>query len=164
MYVKPPSANSQRVKLPDNYGGNAFSRTPYGDMPPPIRQTPRPQDTPQAPEHIRQDIPKKSSPYAEELWEAANHPQDFIPNDTDASNQEYENTPQSDPPPRPEHAPSLLSALLPKGPQKAGFPFTHGIGGEELLILGIILLLSQSDEGSDLLPILVILLFFKGEK
>ena len=40
--------------------------------------------------------------------------------------------------------------------------FLEGIGGEEILILGLIFLLSQSDEGNDLLPILTILLFLKG--
>ena len=42
-------------------------------------------------------------------------------------------------------------------------PLLEGIGGEEILILGLIFLLSQSDEGNDLLPILIILLFLKGE-
>ena len=40
----------------------------------------------------------------------------------------------------------------------------EGIGGEEILILGLIFLLAQSDEGNDLLPILIILLFLKGDK
>lgn len=39
-----------------------------------------------------------------------------------------------------------------------------GIGSEELLLLGLLLLLSQSDEGGDLVPFLLILLFFKGGK
>lgn len=39
-----------------------------------------------------------------------------------------------------------------------------GIGSEELLLLGLLLLLSQSDEGGDLIPFLLILLFFKGGK
>lgn len=39
-----------------------------------------------------------------------------------------------------------------------------GIGSEELLLLGMIFILSQSDEGGDILPFLLILLFFKGGK
>lgn len=46
--------------------------------------------------------------------------------------------------------------------KKSGLPF--GIGSEELLLLGIILILSQSDEGGDILPFLLMLLFFKGGK
>ena len=47
--------------------------------------------------------------------------------------------------------------------EKKGSLFS-GIGSEELLLLGMILILSQSDEGSDILPFLLILLFFKGGK
>ena len=39
-----------------------------------------------------------------------------------------------------------------------------GIGSEELLLLAILLVLTQSDEGGDILPFLLILLFFKGGK
>jgi hypothetical protein len=46
--------------------------------------------------------------------------------------------------------------------KKSSLPF--GIGSEELLLLGIILILSQSDEGGDILPFLLMLLFFKGGK
>ena len=41
----------------------------------------------------------------------------------------------------------------------AAFPFSHGIGFEELLILGLILLLSKSDRETDLIPMLGLLLF-----
>lgn len=65
----------------------------------------------------------------------------------------------------PDAEPTLIEIPDDKKDSKGGkLRIFDGIGGEELLILGIILLLSQSDEGSDLLPILVMLLFFKGEK
>ena len=38
-----------------------------------------------------------------------------------------------------------------------------GISTEDLLLLGVILLLSQEDEGNDILPILLILLFFRKQ-
>ena len=47
--------------------------------------------------------------------------------------------------------------------EKPGYlPF--GIGSEELLLLGILIILTQSDEGGDILPFLLILLFFKNGK
>ena len=65
----------------------------------------------------------------------------------------------------PDAEPTLIEIPDDKKEGKGGkLRIFDGLGGEELLILGIILLLSQSDEGSDLLPILVMLLFFKGEK
>ena len=36
-----------------------------------------------------------------------------------------------------------------------------GLSGEDLLLLGIILLLSQEDAGDEILPILLMLLFFR---
>ena len=56
--------------------------------------------------------------------------------------------------------PSLPTAL-PKGllPMGKGFPIAHGIGFEEFLILGLMLLLSQSDVGSETVLWLCLLLF-----
>ena len=58
--------------------------------------------------------------------------------------------------PSPPPPPPLTARLLPMG---KGFPLAHGIGFEELLILGLILLLSQSDAGSDTVLWLCLLLF-----
>ena len=43
-------------------------------------------------------------------------------------------------------------------------PLLPAIGTEELLLLGVLLILSQSNEGGDILPFLLILLFLKSEK
>ena len=75
------------------------------------------------------------------------------------------------PPPEPERVDALSNEpdLQPetveavKTEEKKGSLFS-GIGSEELLLLGMILILSQSDEGGDILPFLLILLFFKGGK
>ena len=52
-------------------------------------------------------------------------------------------------------------APLPKllGNLGSAFPFTHGLGFEELLILGLIILLSRNEEESDLILLLGLLLF-----
>lgn len=54
-----------------------------------------------------------------------------------------------------------VSAFVESKDEKHGaLPF--GIGSEELLLLGILLILTQSDEGGDILPFLLILLFLKN--
>lgn len=57
---------------------------------------------------------------------------------------------------------SMLSALFPSKSLKNHFPFGHGIGSEELLILGIMSLIFFSDEkepDGELIMLLAILLF-----
>ena len=58
--------------------------------------------------------------------------------------------PHSDPPPKASH--------LPVG-GKDGFPFAHGIGMEELFIIALIILLSKSEQSSDIVLCLTLLLF-----
>lgn len=51
-----------------------------------------------------------------------------------------------------------------KDEEKKDSPLPFGIGTEELLLLGVLLVLSQSEEGGDILPFLLILLFLKSGK
>ena len=53
------------------------------------------------------------------------------------------------------------SAPIPRllGNLGSAFPFSHGLGFEELLILGLIILLSRGEEESDLILLLGLLLF-----
>ena len=67
--------------------------------------------------------------------------------------------------PHKDHSPrSVFSSLLPNFSSSSKFPFGHGIGAEELFILGIMLLIytaGDSDQpmDSELLLLLCILLF-----
>ena len=67
--------------------------------------------------------------------------------------------------PRGEHnSKSLFSSLLPSFSASSKFPFGHGIGSEELFILGIMLLIYTAGDAdqpmdSELLLLLCILLF-----
>ncbi|MBQ4091324.1 MAG: hypothetical protein IJC64_03295 [Clostridia bacterium] len=164
MYVRPPSP-ATRIKLPENYGGNAFSGGAYGDMPPPIRQSsPPPRDTPKS------EIPAKSSPLANSLRETGqaspSAPQEqydepLLPEGHIAANEKPTNEQKEK---EPEPKSSIFSSLLPRSLNANGFPFGHGIGTEELLILGIMLLvyLSGNDTGdtdSELILLLGLLLF-----
>jgi len=184
MYVRQPPGNSSRVKLPDNYSGNAFSRTPYSDMPPPARQSVPQGDylpPPAANEHPRADVPQKSSPLAEQLRESIYSPPP--PDLPDVEKHEYQEPPrhvqditeddapvhgdassQKDDGQKPREGTSIFSSLLPRGFSKNGFPFGHGIGGEELLILGMMLLVylsgeERGDTDNELIVLLGLLLF-----
>jgi hypothetical protein len=61
---------------------------------------------------------------------------------------------------------SIFSMLLPPGSNSSRFPFGHGIGAEELLILGMMLLAfsngSESGEVDNELILLLALLLFSG--
>lgn len=181
MYVKPPTSTPARVKLPDNYGGSAFSSSYYGDMPPPARQ-PAPQrsedHSADPPRHS--DIPPKSSPLAKQLLDTRSNtvepsfadeysdqkhdddikPQNFEPQiSPDPIDHTHENRQQ-------QKNSSLLSSLIPSISPSKSFPFGHGIGGEELLILGVMLLIflsgSESGEVDSEFIILLGLLLFAG--
>ncbi len=152
MYVKPPSQGRHGVKLPENYSGNAFSqRQQYSDMPPPLR----------TPNHIRNDHeyeerhmgdipPEETETYTEPTF-LANEPES------------QENIAQG----TVNHAPaSIFSSLLPRTGFGNGFPFGHGLGGEELLILAVMLMVflsgNESGETDGELLLLLGLLLFAG--
>lgn len=66
--------------------------------------------------------------------------------------------------PRKDNTRSVFSSLLPNFSSSSKFPFGHGIGSEELFILGIMLLIYMSGDDdqpmdSELLLLLCILLF-----
>lgn len=155
MYVRPPkSANDSRLKIPDNYGGNAFNQSGmYSDMPPPAR-----------PPHQRNDIQERSSASdypREERYTSIPDSSQNINTDCDYPDQynvnqtsegTSENTYSSSQSTHSSEAQgsSIFSSLLPRASSQQGFPFGHGIGGEELLILGMMLLvyLSGNERGN----------------
>lgn len=148
MYVRPPS----KIKLPENYGGSAFSSGAYNDMPPPARQS--------APPPLRdvsktEPPPAKSSPLANSIRQSGQmppSPQDEQYDEPPVESDDELATVKEEPaPPHKSEEPrtSLFSSLLPRSISANGFPFGHGIGTEELLILGIMLLVYLSDNGKD---------------
>ncbi len=130
------------VKLPENYGGCAFSE-----------RSDRPSEPPR-----RIDIAKPTPP--PEVPEAAlalPRPV-FLPAGKEA--EEHTEPPKADlrlqkeePPACEEGATgrSILSGL--------GFPFSHGIGFDELLLIGMTVLLSGSEQAPDIHLWLLLLLF-----
>ena len=63
------------------------------------------------------------------------------------------------PPPSPTHKEPPPLAESPLGGLGKAFPFSHGVGFEELLLLGLILLLGQSGSDPDMILWLALLLF-----
>lgn len=60
---------------------------------------------------------------------------------------------------KPEHSSFLSSLIPPKVSKPSGI--LSGIGLEELLIIGVLILLTQSDTDDDILLLLFLLLFYK---
>lgn len=149
MYVRPPN-NKNGMKIPENYSGNAFSRAPrFSDMPPPVKV-----------QAIRSEFPPSDIPAENETE---------IESESPYSDNDIFETPVSDAEDRRDtftQAPdtSIFSSLLPKGNLSSHFPFGHGIGSEELLILAVMLMvfLSGNECGevdSEFLLMLGLLLF-----
>ncbi len=152
MYVRPPSSRHHGVRLPENYSGSAFShQSPYSEMPPPtrmqgqIKEAPTAKIAPQMDLPLEETEPKFVSPqYYEEKEENI---------EMHEERQQESNAPAS-----------IFSSLLPKADLSSHFPFGHGIGSEELLILAVMLMvfLSGNETGevdSEFILLLGLLLF-----
>ena len=133
MYIRPTPSGREELRIPDNYSGNAFP----GDSTtpsPPVELPPEP------PSSIEMPASSTEPPNALPVI----LPVDGKPRETPAMKKA-----------------SPFSSLLP--PRLAG---TRGgllgdIGIEELLIIGVLILLSQSETDDDILLLLVLLLFYK---
>ena len=137
MYSRYHKAYESDIRLPENYGGIAFSERnllkqdtePHPRTLEVAKPTPTP---PQTPSNYHNTIEKDPPP------------------DTP--------TPASVPKP-PANAPTAHPVgLLPIGASE-GFPFAHGIGVEELFIIALIILLSKNEQASDMVLWLTLLLF-----
>lgn len=143
MYSKFSDKNESRtVKIPEHYSGCAFSVPPKSTAPPTIKSPPAFLDV------------GKPSP-------ATPQPPPILPSPPQTVSKE-----EPDPPfpiQKEEAAEAALSKASTAPPLLGNigkaFPFSHGIGFEELLILGLILLLLHSDSDRDAVLWLGVLLF-----
>lgn len=127
--------NSKAIQIPENYSGCAFSE----QKPPTVSAKPAPREHFTPPAELRRvEVAKPTLP---ELSEAVTEPK--------------RNEPK--PPPQKE-SPVLPVTNLFGGLGKA-LPISNGLGFEELLLLGLILLLSQTEQSSDIVLWLALLLF-----
>ncbi len=163
MYSKYHTPDGRRVQIPENYSGCAFSdrsrdgsatptpphRLDIAKPTPPEREDapPRQEETGSRPSAPPLHRPEKTLPPPKKPPEPPKQP----------SYQMQDPPIQPMPLPPQEHTTPVFRELF----EKIGvsFPFSHGIGFDELLILGLILLLSQNEADSDLILWLVLLLF-----
>ena len=141
MYSRFSGKNEQVSQVPEHYGGYAFAPSS------PVRAEP---SKPPATHYFEVAAPSPKPPPM---------PHSEIPSPTEST---------KDLPPEPETPSHAVQASLPThkpipprlfGNLGAAFPFSHGLGFEELLILGIIILLSQNEGESDAVLLLGLLLF-----
>ena len=166
----PPLSHSDRIeaiRLPENYSGNAFSsdgqrRQIVADPPPISAPTPEEKHVPHLSPSVSATIPSMTAGplgYSDfkanekvEATEIDHHESPYTSKET----QSLDNAPP--PPTERVKTPSLLSSIF-GGHYGENFPFGHGLGGEELLILGIMLAIYLSEErDSELMMLLGILL------
>lgn len=178
-----PKYSSGGLPIPENYSGNAIRRTPPRQSPPPRPATPqggsprasvpltvsssfaahqRPPATAQEQESPIPPAPSADSierAEREERRESENERQ-TEPRESQTEEKE-ETTAVSATPPhaRDNGFSSLLSSFLPPKPDGGGL-LSH-IGLEEALLLGLFLLLSQSEEDEDTLMLLALLFLYR---
>lgn len=156
MYVRQPNQSRQNIRVPENYSGSAFGNNGYSDMPPPARSTPRydlppnsDRDLPQGNSFSEQRLYGKSEQDYEIIKEREKSVQEaneisppyFENDEADVSAEDLtqKNGRES------KKSNSLFSSLLPQLANNSNnFPFGHGLGSEELLILGVMLLVYMS--------------------
>lgn len=169
MYIRPEA----KIRIPENYSGNMFSGgiSPT-DIPPNEKE----------PINLSSDHPK-SEPYIgnsdiienvpdTSIVNKENEKREIDPGITYYNENTIENnrddTKTCEDKKKSEIVPavhkSLFSTLLPSGSIASHFPFGHGIGIEELLIIGMMLMvyLSRDEENEvdgELIMLLAILLF-----
>ena len=149
MYSRYDNRPERPVKLPENYSGVAFSER---------KTAPTPNNSPIAAKPI--DVAKPSPPAEKGSLAEGGVSRPRIPMPQEIHTQKKEEPAQEttteNPPPK-EALPTAISAVLPHSFSPTLLP--HGIGFEELLLIGLILLLSNSEGDRNVILWLALLLF-----
>lgn len=161
MYARSPDPNRQSFKIPENYGGHAFrSSGAYSDMPPPARIEPL--KTEPSPDIKDNNTSYETGPYSDYADTAFEAPQDREPQNfnlyTPAPARAHESSPSN-------IGSSIFSSLMPPSSSTSThFPFGHGIGSEELIIIAMMLMvyLAEGESADNELLLLLGLLLFAG--
>ena len=135
MYARQNDSRRSQVKIPENYSGHAFKSTsPYSDMPPPTHLPAPPGDWRQEQIELPPDEAKNSDINAETEAEAFS--QEEVEEVITKATEKHDGKTSS-----------IFSSLLPSSILDGNhFPFGHGLGREEILILAIMLLVYLSGE------------------
>lgn len=171
------------IVLPKNYSGNAFTSdghkreintsapesqpSEYSERkkphisPSPPPKIPEPSESPlgysdyPAGEYIRSEQNENNNPAVEPQKEEApaeeTHNEFYEPHAAQIPNESSK-----------ARSGSFLSSIIPNGIFKNNFPFGHGLGSEEFLILGIMLSIYLSGEADAELMMLLCILLFAG--
>lgn len=162
MYVRPPDRGRQTVKIPENYSGSAF-RDISSTYPPPISPQKRAEPS------LTDEFPPSPVPTPRDHFEILDNGFDRSdanlepPHGTEKGEVEEEVSPASVEGPvslPTKKLSGFLSGSLPLS--ERSFPFGHGIGSEELLILAMMLLVFLSEEDDRELLLYLGLLLFAG--
>ena len=145
MYSRAKDRPRSPIRLPDHYSGWAFRDLPPNDtQDPPLPHSAPPDAIPLSP---------RSTQESESCHSPTVSPEPPC--------EQHQNS--SAPPCFPSQKPPPPSFLQPFehlfGKVGSAFPFSHGLGFDELMILGLIILLSHSDHDPDVLLLLGLLLF-----
>ena len=132
MYSKPKTNQESSFRIPENYSGNAFQ----GDTGIPSVPVDPPLEPPSIPTEEKQ--PGEATAVAMAV----------LPPNKDNEEKSFSRA-------------SPFSSLLPPRLTGSRGGLLGDIGVEELLIIGILILLSQSDADDDILLLLMLLLFYK---
>lgn len=169
MYSKYHSPSDRPIRVPEHYSGVAFSEkaqkptepTPQRQVEiasptPPTERVERSVGMPPPPRPIL--LPPKEAPFkhAEQPTKAPPLPPpaaEYASAERNADKKEL-----------PTHNPIGNAAFLQPfrglfGQMGSAFPFSHGLGFEELLLLGLIVLLSSCEQGAEIVLWLALLLF-----
>lgn len=145
MYSRSQDRSGAPIRVPEHYSGCAFSNTRPS---PPHKQDPTPQKPP-----LHHPTPTKPSPPPRKAPEE--HP--FVAHTPPPALL----LPPVSAPPKEEPKSMLpskpIGSLL--GSIGSAFPFSHGIGFDEILIIGLIILLARSGQDSEMILWLALLLF-----
>lgn len=144
MYSRAKDRPKAPIRLPDHYSGWAFRDLPPTDE---AQQAPLPHTAPP-------DVIVPTSSIQTEEHSSCDACPSFS-----ALPPPPQPIPPCPPPPKPP-SPSFFQPfenLL--GKVGSSFPFSHGLGFDELIILGLIILLAHNDHDPDILLLLGLLLF-----
>ena len=170
MYVRPPNSPNERIKIPENYRGNAFGLSgEYTDMPPPIKIPRLEHDLP--PEEYQMKNAPMISGVKADSYDGADTDEDIlsVPTDLQDSEPPMPTTQKTNAFSLPHQSDessqnTIFSSLIPPKNNSTHFPFGHGIGAEELFLLGMMLLVfshkgGSADDDNELIILLALLLF-----
>ncbi len=166
-----PRYTAGGMPIPEGYSGHAVRRTPpptsgRGDgaprpaeRPAPSREPPQTRMSARAAEGLRRPPLSPQEPSAPPVAPEEGR-QEISPPEPPAAPAVPQEPPQTQSIPHKEGGlPAILSAFLPPKPDTGG-ALSH-IGLEEALLLGLFLLLSQSDEEEDTLMLLALLFLYR---